>query len=137
MSRSEEGWRLEGQLKAAHRKSFSGAACAPIRPVAVDIGSSKLNKAEIIEMVAATHELSKVQSKKIVEQVFGVVGATLKKEGRFSFADLGTFTVSERAARKGRNPATGESIKIKASKAVKFKAAPALKAMVAKVKVKK
>jgi DNA-binding protein HU-beta len=103
----------------------------------VDIGSSKLNKAEIIEMVATEHELSKVKAKQIVEQVFGVVGSTLKKQGRFSFADLGTFTVAERAARKGRNPATGEAIKIKASKSVKFKAAPALKAMVAKVKVSK
>ena len=72
-----------------------------------------------------------------VEQVFGVVGTTLKKQGRFSFADLGTFTVSERAARKGRNPATGEAIKIKASKSVRFKPAPALKEMVAKVKVSK
>lgn len=96
-----------------------------------------MNKAEIIEMVATEHELSKVKAKQIVEQVFGVIGTTLKKEGRFSFADLGTFTVAERAARKGRNPATGEAIKIKASKAVRFKAAPALKAMVAKVKVAK
>lgn len=110
---------------------------APRRPVAVDIGSSKLNKAEIIELIAAEHELSKVKAKQIVEQVFGVVGATLKKQGRFSFADLGTFTVAERAARKGRNPATGETIKIKASKSVRFKAAPALKTMVAKVKVSK
>ncbi|AYR23398.1 HU family DNA-binding protein [Herbaspirillum rubrisubalbicans] len=61
----------------------------------------------------------------------------LKKEGRFSFADLGTFSVTERAARKGRNPATGEPIKIKASKSVRFKPAPALKEQIAKVKLKK
>jgi DNA-binding protein HU-beta len=97
----------------------------------------KLNKSEIIDMVAADHELSKVKAKQVVEQVFGVVGATLKKEGRFAFADLGTFTVAERAARKGRNPATGETIKIKASKVVRFKAAPALKTQVAKVKIGK
>ena len=72
-----------------------------------------------------------------MEHVFGVTGTTLKKEGRFSFSELGTFTVSDRSARKGRNPSTGEVIKIKASKAVRFKAAPALKAMVAKVKVGK
>lgn len=88
-------------------------------------------------MIAADHELSKVKAKQIVEQVFGVVGTTLKKEGRFSFSDLGTFTVTERAARKGRNPATGEAIKIKASKSVRFKPAPALKTLVAKVKVSK
>jgi DNA-binding protein HU-beta len=96
-----------------------------------------LNKSEIIDTVAAQHELTKVKAKEIVEQVFGFVGADLKKEGRFSFPDLGTFTVSQRAARTGRNPATGESIKIKASKNVRFKAAPALKELVAKVKVAK
>jgi len=96
-----------------------------------------LNKSEIIDTVAAQHELTKVKAKEIVEQVFGFVGADLKKEGRFSFPDLGTFTVSQRAARTGRNPATGETIKIKASKNVRFKAAPALKELVAKVKVAK
>lgn len=96
-----------------------------------------MNKSEIIDTVAAQHELTKVKAKEIVEQVFGFVGADLKKEGRFSFPDLGTFTVSQRAARTGRNPATGETIKIKASKNVRFKAAPALKELVAKVKVAK
>lgn len=95
-----------------------------------------MNKSEIIEKLAADHELTKVKAKEIVEQIFGIVGTSLKKDGRFSFPDLGTFTVSQRAARTGRNPATGEAIKIKASKSVRFKAAPALKEMVAKVKVK-
>lgn len=95
-----------------------------------------MNKAEIIDKVAADHELTKVKAKEIVEQLFGFVGSNLKKEGRFSFPDLGTFTVAQRAARTGRNPATGETIKIKASKNVRFKAAPALKELVAKVKVK-
>jgi DNA-binding protein HU-beta len=95
-----------------------------------------MNKSEIIDKIAADHELTKVKAKQIVEQLFGFVGGDLKKEGRFSFPDLGTFTVSQRAARTGRNPATGEAIKIKASKTVRFKAAPALKELVAKVKVK-
>jgi DNA-binding protein HU-beta len=95
-----------------------------------------MNKAEMIDKLAADHELSKVKAKAILEQAYGFIGATLKKEGRFAFAEVGTFTVAERAARKGRNPATGEAIKIKASKNVRFKAAPALKAVVAKVKVK-
>jgi DNA-binding protein HU-beta len=96
----------------------------------------ELNKSEIIEKLAADHGLTKVKAKEILEQVFGLVGSGLKKEGRFSFPDLGTFTVAQRAARTGRNPATGETIKIKASKNVRFKAAPALKELVAKVKVK-
>lgn len=96
-----------------------------------------MNKSEMIEKLAGDHELTKVKAKAIVEQVFGFIGSDLKKEGRFSFPDLGTFTVGQRAARTGRNPATGATIKIKASKTVKFKAAPALKEKVAKVKVGK
>lgn len=96
-----------------------------------------MNKSEMIDSIAAEHDLTKVKAKAIVEQVFGFVGTDLKKEGRFAFPDLGTFTVGQRAARKGRNPATGEEIKIKASKTVRFKAAPALKELVAKVKVGK
>lgn len=96
-----------------------------------------MSKSEMIEKLAGDHELTKVKAKAIVEQVFGFIGSDLKKEGRFSFPDLGTFTVGQRAARNGRNPATGATIKIKASKTVKFKAAPALKEKVAKVKVGK
>lgn len=95
-----------------------------------------MNKAEIINKIAEEHELTKVKAREIVEQLYGMIGATLKKEGRFSFPDLGTFNVAERAARTGRNPMTGEKLKIKASKTVRFRAAPALKQLVAKVKVK-
>ncbi|HEY8605482.1 MAG TPA: HU family DNA-binding protein [Noviherbaspirillum sp.] len=95
-----------------------------------------MNKTEIISKVSADNDLTKVKAKQIVEQVFGFIGADLKKEGRFSFPDLGTFTVGQRAARTGRNPKTGDTIKIKASKTVRFKASPALKTLVAKVKTK-
>jgi len=95
-----------------------------------------MNKAEMIDKLAGDHELTKVKAREIVDQVFGFIGADLKKEGRFAFPDLGTFTVGQRAARTGRNPATGETIKIKASKTVRFKAAPTLKELVSKVKVK-
>jgi DNA-binding protein HU-beta len=95
-----------------------------------------MNKSEIINKIADDNELTKVKAKEIVEQVFGFIGTDLKKEGRFSFPDLGTFTIGQRAARTGRNPKTGEAIKIKASKTVRFKASPALKTLVAKVKVK-
>lgn len=95
-----------------------------------------MNKAEMIEKIAADHDFSKAKAKEVVEQVFGFIGTDLKKEGRFAFPGVGTFTVAQRAARTGRNPATGDTIKIKASKTVRFKAAPALKELVAKVKVK-
>lgn len=91
-------------------------------------------KSEMIDKITADHAISKV--KDIVERVFGFVGADLKKEDRFSFPDLGTFTVSQRAARTGRNPATSKAIKIKASKTARLKAASALKELVAKVKLK-
>lgn len=95
-----------------------------------------MNKSEIIEKISTDNDLTKVKAKQIVEQVFGFIGTDLKKEGRFSFPDLGTFTVTQRAARTGRNPKTGETLKIKASKSVRFKPSPALKTLVAKVKVK-
>lgn len=96
-----------------------------------------MNKAEIVDKVAADHAITKVKAQAIVEQVYGFIGTDLKKSGRFSFPGLGTFTVGQRAARTGRNPATGESIKIKAAKTVRFKAAPALKDLVAKFKIAK
>lgn len=63
----------------------------------------------------------------IVGETFAAMAKGIKKNGRFSFPGFGTFTVRARAARKGRNPQTGETIKIKASKSIKFKAAPSLK----------
>ena len=96
-----------------------------------------MTKNELISEIAAEHGLTKVKAGEIVVQVFGAIGATLKKEGRFAFPDVGTFTVRERAARKGRNPKTGEALKIKATKSVGFKPAPSLKLAVAKFKVVK
>ena len=63
----------------------------------------------------------------ILDAAFDQVGKAVKKEKRFAYPGFGTFTVRTRKARKGRNPQTGEEIKIKASKTVGFKPAPALK----------
>jgi len=88
-----------------------------------------MTKAELIEKVHKEHgaELSKKAVGDIVEGTFGVIAKSIKKEKRFGFPGFGTFTVRERAARTGRNPQTGATIKIAKSKAVKFKAAPELK----------
>jgi DNA-binding protein HU-beta len=86
-----------------------------------------MKKAEMIESLADANGLSKAQAGRVLDQVIELVQTNLRKEGRFALPGLGTFTVGKRAARKGRNPATGESIKIKATKVAKFKAAPALK----------
>lgn len=86
-----------------------------------------MKKSEMIEHIADTNELSKAQAGRVLENVIDLIQVTLRKEGRIALPGIGTFTVGKRAARKGRNPATGESIKIKATKVAKFKAAPALK----------
>lgn len=72
-------------------------------------------------------DLSKRLTGDILDAVFENISKAVKKEKRFSYPGFGTFTVRSRKARKGRNPQTGEEIKIKASKTVGFKPAPTLK----------
>jgi DNA-binding protein HU-beta len=88
-----------------------------------------MTKAELIEKVAAAHkgQVTKKLASEMVDAVFSNVAVAIKKEKRFSFPGFGTFVVRQRKARKGRNPQTGEAIKIKASKSVGFKAARTLK----------
>ena len=89
-----------------------------------------MSKAEFIENVAKKGNLSKAEAKRMVDLVFGEIEAGLKKskkEGRYQIGNFGTFVVSKRAARKGRNPQTGEEIKIKASKVLRFRPAAQLK----------
>jgi DNA-binding protein HU-beta len=71
-----------------------------------------------------------------IEEVVSIIQTSLRKEGRVSIAGLGTFFVTSRAARKGRNPATCEGIKIKASRNVRLRAAPDAKEAANKFKVK-
>jgi DNA-binding protein HU-beta len=93
-----------------------------------------MTKAEMVEQIAGAHNLSKVAAGKVLDTVIEIVHTDLRKTGRCSIPMLGTFTVGKRAARTGRNPATGAAIKIKASKTARFKAAPSLKESVAKFK---
>lgn len=89
-----------------------------------------MSKAEFIENVAKKGDLSKAEAKRVVDLVFGEIESGLKKakkEGRYTIGTFGTFTVSKRAARTGRNPRTGEPIKIKASKTLRFKPSAQLK----------
>ena len=83
-----------------------------------------MNKAELVAAIAAEAELSKKDSEKALK---AVVTAELKKGEKVQLVGFGTFEVAERAAREGRNPQTGKSMKIAASKAPKFKAGKALK----------
>lgn len=95
-----------------------------------------MNKAEMIEHIAAENDLSKAAASKVFDTMVNIIHTDLKKTGRCSISNLGTFTVTRRAARTGRNPATGEAVKIKASNNAKFKAAPVLKETIAKFKAK-
>ena len=86
-----------------------------------------MTKAELIEKVAKDAEISKVAAGAVLQSFTDQVTKTLKKEGKVTLVGFGTFSKTKRKARKGRNPQTGEPIKIKASTGVKFKAGKVLK----------
>ena len=86
-----------------------------------------MNKSELIEHIAKQADISKAAATRALEALFGGVKSTLKKSGNVSIVGFGTFAVSKRAARSGRNPRTGAAIKIKAAKVPKFRPGKALK----------
>ena len=86
-----------------------------------------MNRAELIVAMAEKAELSKKDAEKALKAFTEVVADELKKGEKIQLVGFGTFEVSERAAREGRNPQTGASMKIAACKAPKFKAGKALK----------
>ena len=86
-----------------------------------------MNKTELIAAIAAKTEQPKTQVTATLEAFAKTIGEVLKNEEKVTWTGFGTFSVSKRAARKGRNPKTGKAMKIKASKAPKFKAGKTLK----------
>jgi len=91
-----------------------------------------MKKSEMIEALANATGLTKADSEKAFNGVFEIIKGELEKGEKVSIAGFGTFKISERAAREGRNPATGETIKIAACKGVSFKAGTELKSKVNK-----
>jgi len=90
-----------------------------------------VSKTEFIANVAASGGVSNAEAKRMVELVFGEIENGLmraRKDGKFTIGMFGTFAVTVRPARKGRNPRTGEEIDIKESKTLRFRPALALKA---------
>ena len=81
-----------------------------------------MNKAELIDAMAAGAGISKADAKKALDAFIGSTTSALKKGDRVALVGFGSFSVSTRAARKGRNPQTGKEINIAAKKVVKFKA---------------
>jgi DNA-binding protein HU-beta len=81
-----------------------------------------MNKAELIDAIAADAGLSKADAKKALDGFVNATAGALKKGDRISLVGFGSFSVSQRAARTGRNPQTGKEIKISAKNVVRFKA---------------
>ena len=86
-----------------------------------------VNKTELVEHIAQNADISKAAATRALDSTIAAVRTTLKKGGTVSLVGFGSFAVPERPARKGRNPRTGEEIKIKAAKIPKFRPGKALK----------
>jgi DNA-binding protein HU-beta len=89
-----------------------------------------MSKSDFILAVAKKADLPKAEAKRVIELVFGTIEASLKGlkgGGKLPIGNFGVFTVAKRPARMGRNPRTGEAIKIKASKKLRFRPAKTLK----------
>ena len=86
-----------------------------------------MNKTELVAAIAEKADLSKKDSEKALKAFVDVVTAQLKADQKVQLVGFGTFEISKRAAREGRNPKTGKTMTIEASKTPKFKAGKALK----------
>jgi len=86
-----------------------------------------VNKTELIDHIAKQADISKAAAGRALDSIISAVKTTLKKGNSVTLVGFGTFSVGKRAARSGRNPRTGATIKIKAAKVPKFRAGKALK----------
>lgn len=86
-----------------------------------------MNKADLVAQVANNARMTKADSERAIEAVFSAITTALRKGGEARFTGFGTFTVRKRAAREGRNPRTGQSIRIPASKQPVFRPGKELK----------
>lgn len=91
-----------------------------------------MNKSELIDIIASEADISKAAAGRALEATTSAITKALQKEDSVSLIGFGTFDVGHRAARTGRNPQTGDEIKIKAAKVPKFRAGKALKEAVNK-----
>lgn len=87
-----------------------------------------MNKTQLIDAIAEKSGLTKADSKKALEAFVATVGEALHKDEKVALVGFGSFSVSERSARTGRNPQTGKTIEIAAKKVVKFRAGAELEA---------
>jgi len=88
-----------------------------------------VNKGELVSYVAKKTNMSQRQTREVLDTAFDTIKKNTKKKGGVQLAGFGSFTMGRRKARMGRNPQTGQSIKIPASKTVRFKAGKAYKSV--------
>ncbi|MEJ7683700.1 MAG: HU family DNA-binding protein [Segetibacter sp.] len=89
-----------------------------------------MNKAELIAKISEETDVTKTQANAVLDSFVDNVTKTLREGGKVTLVGFGTFSVSKRIERNGRNPQTGQSIKIKAKKVAKFKAGKELSARI-------
>ncbi len=95
-----------------------------------------MNRVELARKVAAEHDLSQAEAERVLKTIVETIVTTVKKRGEVAILGFGTFKQVKRAARKGRNPATGESITVRAKRLPKFIPGAPFKAVVAGANVK-
>jgi DNA-binding protein HU-beta len=117
-------------LEKAFSMAISSTSKASTKPTAAK-GSRAITLKHLAATLAAEYQLTKRGGEAVLDDLVGLITKHLKKGERVRIAGLGILQVRKRAARMGRNPATGEAIKIKASKKVAFRAAKVLKLAVA------
>ena len=86
-----------------------------------------MNKSELVDQIAKSADISKAAAGRALDAAIGAIRTSLKKGGMVTLVGFGTFYVGKRAARSGRNPRTGATIKIKAARVPKFRAGKELK----------
>jgi len=118
----------EDSMPAAKKAAPAKKAAAPAKKAAAkSAAQATVTLKQIAAGVAASHEISKKQAEAILDELVTATSAHLKRGDKVRLTGLGILQVRARAARMGRNPATGEAIKIKASKKIAFRPAKELK----------
>jgi DNA-binding protein HU-beta len=110
-------------VRMREKNPMEAIAAATAKPKA----SKPITTKHLADTLADTHQLTKKQGQQMIEDLIGLITKHLKRGERVKIAGLGILQVRKRAARMGRNPATGEAIKIKAGKKVAFRATKELK----------
>ncbi len=113
--------------KKAPAKKVAAKKAAPKKAAAAKSATTTVTLKHIAANIAETNEMSKKAAEAVLGETIDIIVKHLKKGSRIRVAGLGILSVRKRAARMGRNPATGEAIKIKASKKVAFRPAKELK----------